>query len=132
MAFESHSGKYFQLKVILFLVLLIFGWLLFEYASLVYRSYSIDIKKQWFEDEKARLVGENQELAREYQYFQTDYFLVREAKRKLNKKEAGEDVMVISDPREATKKPGEWWQGIENPQVWWDYFFEERTYDTGS
>ena len=128
MASQSGSTKYFQLKVMVFLVLLVFAWLLFEYASLVYKSYKIDLKKEWFQKENAQLQLENQQLARQFQYFQTDYFLVREAKRELNLKEPGEKVLVVADDPIVPKGEQVWWIGSDNLGVWWKYFFGDVVY----
>lgn len=132
MASPSGSAKYFQLKVLLFLVLFVFAWLLFEYSSLVYRSYMIDVKKAWFEQENARLEEENRELAKRFQYFQTDYFLLREAKRTLNLREPGEKVLVVSDDPLVAKGEQSWWVGEDNPAVWWRYVFGDRVYGENS
>jgi cell division protein FtsB len=123
MVFESGSGKYFQLKVMLFIVLLVFGWLLFSYAGLVYKGYLIDIKKDWFYAELARLSDENEVLAKKVEYFQTEEFLVREAKRKLNKRESEEQVLVLKDLKVVNESQNVWWYGLSASQVWWQYFF---------
>jgi hypothetical protein len=129
MTFNPSIGKYFQLKMMLFLVLLIFGWLLFAYAGLVYKSYTIDSKKEWFEGENSRLTGENYVLGRKFAYFQTDEFLIREAKRKLNKRESGESVLVLLDEDSSASVSRDWWHGFQNSTIWWEYFFGRTLYD---
>jgi len=120
------SQKDFQLKVIFFVLFIILAWVLVEYTSLLYKSYQIDLKKQWFIEENERLVNSNLELEKQYEYYKTDYFFRKEAKRKLNKKEPGEKVIIISGGDERHTGSNDWEITANIPQKWWDYLFGEK------
>lgn len=119
---------YFKMTIVIGLVLL--AWALFSYSKLLYRSYQLDLKKEWFTQENERLVQENHNLADEFEYLQSASFLEREAKEKLNKKKPGENVIVLRDPppkfatfideKESLRLKLE---SLTNAQKWWYYFF---------
>lgn len=123
------SQKDFQLKVVFVVLTILFGWVLVEYTSLLYRSYQIEQKKQWFIDENQRLVDNNQELAKRYEYYKTDYFFRKEAKRKLNKKEPGEKVIIVTGGDERIRSENDWEIRDDNIAKWWRYFFENESDD---
>jgi len=126
-SFSSRSSRRsFHLKVGLLVLLILFGWVLLEYSSLMYRSYQLEQKKQWFIDENERLVGNNEDLEKKYEYYKTDYFFRKEAKRKLNKKEPGEQVVIITGGDEKIRSENTWEIGGNVMQKWWDYLFGER------
>lgn len=128
MAFESAEKKGFlrqdfQVKVVLVVLLLGLSWILLEYSSLLYRSYQIGLKKQWFMEENARLARGNKELEKQYEYYKTDYFFQKEAKRKLNKKEPGEKVIVVNASGPKIRSDNIWEISEHIPEKWWEYFF---------
>jgi len=120
------STKDFQLKVILVVLFLMLGWVLLEYTSLLYRSYQIEQKKNWFISENERLIRNNDELAKRYEYYKTDYFFRKEAKRKLNRKEPGEKVMIISGGDKKIISQNSWDLSEDMLSKWYDYFFNEE------
>lgn len=120
------SRKDFQLKLALVVLIIIFSWILMEYTSLLYKSYQIGLKKQWFIEENQRLVDNNRDLEKQYEYYKTDYFFRKEAKRKLNKKEPGEKVAVIIGSGENLLQENDW--DIRNNILnnWWEYLFGDK------
>lgn len=120
----SHQ-KDFQLKMIFCVLFVVLAWVLLEYTSLLYRSYQIELKKQWFIEENERLINGNNELEKQYEYYKTDYFFRKEAKRKLNKKEPGEKVIIVSGGDEKIKSENDWEITANIPEKWWDYVFGE-------
>jgi len=120
------SQKDFQLKVIFVVLFVVLSWVLLEYTGLLYRSYQIELKKQWFMEENERLINSNQELEKQYEYYKTDYFFRKEAKRKLNKKEPGEKVIIINGGEEKIRSENDWEITADMPQKWWDYLFGEE------
>ena len=110
--------------------ILIFVWLLFEYTSLIYKRYQLNQKKNWFIEENEKLEEDNQKLSEQFEYFQSESFLEREAKAKLGKKNLGEEVAVIKEetPKFAQEEDEVSEKKIKlnkltNPQKWWYYLF---------
>ncbi len=123
---QRFAQKDFQYKVVLAVLLIIFAWILVEYTSLLYRSYQVEQKKQWFIEENDRLISNNQDLEKRYEYYKTDYFFRKEAKRKLNKKEPGEKVIVVTGGDERIFSENDWEIREDNIDKWKDYFFGEE------
>lgn len=117
------ANRLFQIKVVLLVMLLVLGWVLLEYTSLLYKSYQIELKKQWFIQENNRLLDTNSELEKRYEYYQTDYFFQKEAKRKLNKKEPGEKVLIVSGGEQSSVSSNSWVFGEDFYQKWMEYLF---------
>lgn len=115
--------KSFRLKVVISVLLIVFAWLLVEYTSLMYKSYQIDLKKQWFIEENVRLAQSNSDLEKQYEYYKTDYFFRKEAKRKLNKKEPGEKVLILSGGDEKVRSGNDWEIQENLITRWWEYLF---------
>lgn len=122
---RTNSQKDFQLKIVLVILVIVFAGVLLEYTSLLYKSYQIELKKQWFIEENNRLALNNRELEKQYEYYKTDYFFRKEAKRKLSKKEPGEKVIIITGGDEKVRSENDWEISANIPQKWWDYFFGE-------
>jgi len=120
------SQKDFQLKVIFFVMIIVLAWVLVEYTSLLYKSYQIEMKKQWFIEENERLVNSNRNLEKQYEYYKTDYFFRKEAKRKLNKKEPGEKVIIITGGDQKLRSTNDWEITSNIPEKWWNYLFAEK------
>lgn len=119
---------HFKISIIIGLILL--GWALFSYSKLLYQSYQLDQKKQWFEMEIRTLKEQNVFLAEEFEYLQTEFFLERAAKEKLNKRKPEEKVIIIEKSKEEfaliTNKEELLkmkLSQLENYQKWWYYFF---------
>jgi len=123
---QASSKINFQLKMIIAVLLIVFGALLVEYTSLLYKSYQITQKKQWFIEENQRLIDGNRDLEKQYEYYKTDYFFRKEAKRKLNKKEPGESVVIVSGGDSQVIANNEWEISSQILNKWWLYIFGER------
>ena len=117
------SYKDFQIKVFLGVLFILFAWIMVEYISLLYKSYQIEQKKQWFIEENTRLTNSNIELEKRYEYYKTDYFFRKEAKRKLNKKEPGDKVVIITGGDEKIASQNDWDIDQQNFEKWKEYLF---------
>ena len=117
------SYKDFQIKVFLGVLLILFAWIMVEYTSLLYKSYQIEQKKQWFIEENTRLTNSNIELEKRYEYYKTDYFFRKEAKRKLNKKEPWDKVVIITGGDEKIASQNDWDIDQQNFEKWKEYLF---------
>ena len=119
------SQREFQLKVLLGIFLILLFWILVEFSRIQYRSFQIEEKKQWFLSENERLTNKNQDLARQYEYYKTDYFFRKEAKRKLNRKEPGERVLIVTGGDSLLAKRNAAPLESTPLEAWWKYFFGE-------
>jgi|CXWL01.1.fsa_nt_gi cell division protein FtsB len=117
------SQKDFQMKIVLAVMVVVFVWLVVEYTSLLYKKYQIDTKKQWFIEENDRISLTNRDLEKQYEYYKTDYFFRKEAKRKLNKKEPGEKVIVVTGGEAKMSYENDWDTSDDTLQAWWEYIF---------
>ena len=124
--FRGSSQRDFQLKVVVGVLLILFVWVVVEYTSLLYKGYQIELKKKWFIDENTRITTSNRELEKQYEYSKTDYFFRKEAKRKLNKKEPGEKVIIVTGGDQKVQSSNDWDIGDDNLQQWWDYLFNSN------
>lgn len=124
------SQKDFQMKIVLAVMVTVFIWLVVEYTSLLYKKYQIDTKKQWFIEENDRILGNNRELEKQYEYYQTDYFFIKEAKRKLNKREPGEKVIVVTGGETKIQTSNDWDIRDDTLKAWWDFVFGTPTKST--
>jgi hypothetical protein len=125
MAFLTQEDKSFRYKVIIVVMVLILFWLFVEYVRLVYkRQYQIGLKKQAWIQEIESIEVENDLLPKQYQYYRTDYFLKKEAKRKLNKREVDEKVLVVlGENSESAQLIGGVSDQVNIPSAWWEYIF---------
>lgn len=117
------SFRQFQVRLVLAILFILFVWISIEYINLLYKQYQIELKKQWFVEENDRLIAQNQQLEKEYEYFKTDYFFKKEAKRKLNKKEPGEKVIILSEKLKSSAKAKPFEYQVSPLRRWWDYLF---------
>lgn len=117
------SPRDFQSRVILAILFILCGWILVEYTSLLYKSYQLELKKQWFIEENQRLVETNHDLEKRYEYYQTDYFFRKEAKRKLNRKLPGEKVIVVTGGDERIVSSNDWTYEENLMSKWMEYLF---------
>ena len=126
---RTQERQLFHFKITILVGLALFGWALFSYSKLLYQSYQLDQKKEWFASEIRVLREQNAFLAEEFEYLQTEFFLERAAKEKLNKRKPEEKVIIlnkvkeefalITDKNEIFKmKLAE----LENHQKWYYYF----------
>ena len=117
------SFRQFQTRLVIAILLVLLVWISIEYINLQYKRYQIELKKQWFTQENDRLIAQNQQLEKEYEYFKTDYFFKKEAKRKLNKKEPGEKVIILSPQMKSAAKAKPFEYQISPLYRWWEFIF---------
>lgn len=127
---RTREQNILYLKITIFVGLFLLAWVLFSYSKMLYKSYQLDQKMQWFRGENAILITANATLTEEFEYLQTEYFLERVAKEKLNKKMRGERVIVLEEPKEEFATVTDRSEllriklnALTNSQKWWYYFF---------
>jgi hypothetical protein len=127
---RSQEKQLFHFKLTILIGLALLAWALFSYSKLLYQSYQLDQKKQWFETEIRTLHEQNVFRAEEFEYLQTEFFLERAAKEKLNKKKLGEKVIVLEKPKQEfaaivsqEDRLNMKIDSLSNEQKWWYYLF---------
>ncbi|MBU2564512.1 septum formation initiator family protein [Patescibacteria group bacterium] len=113
-----HS-KYF---VIFLFVIFVFVFVAFGKES--YRFFKVNQEIKDLEKRIEDLKKENQELANMEKYFESNDFLEKEARLKLNLTKPGEKLIIIKDIEEVEQEIVE--EKISNIQKWFNYFFEEK------
>lgn len=91
-----------------------------------YRYFRINQEVKNLEKKIEELKTSNEELSAMKEYFQSNEFLEKEARLKLNLTKPGEKLIIIKqiegDLKEIEKKEGIA-KEISNLQKWWNYFF---------
>jgi len=91
-----------------------------------YRNFRINQNIKNLEKKIEELRISNEELAEMERYFQSEEFLEKEARLKLNLTKPGEKLIIIKqikqDLEEIEQKQGIA-KEISNIQKWWEYFF---------
>ena len=94
-----------------------------------YRYFRTSQQIKDLENKIEELKTSNEELAGLEEYFQSEEFLEKEARLKLNLTKPGEKLIIIKQIEEDLEE-FEQEQGlakeISNIQKWWQYFFEEK------
>lgn len=94
-----------------------------------YRYFRTSQQIKDLENKIEELKTSNEELAGLEEYFQSEEFLEKEARLKLNLTKPGEKLIIIKQIEEDLEE-FEQEQGLakelSNIQKWWQYFFEER------
>lgn len=92
-----------------------------------YRYFRINREISGLKNKIEEFKKNNEELSKIKEYFQSDEFLEKEARIKLNFVKEGEKVIIIAsgeeeldDIQESLEKK------IPNTQLWWEYFFGKR------
>ena len=132
---ENKLKKFFGSRAVLFLLLLAFVWLSLVLVKAFYKKRQLDQEIGSLKGEIDKMDKKGQELNQLLGYFNSQSYLEKEAKDKLNLKKEGESVVMVQDTSggaalgenndgssvEATiSAPVE-----ENNLVkWWRFFFE--------
>ncbi len=127
---NRRSRRDFNIRMAMAVLVIVFAWVLVEYTSLLYKRYQIELKKNWFIEENERLVNRNSDLERQYEYYKTDYFFRKEAKRKLNKKESGENIVIVTGGEEKIRSQNDWEIREDMMGKWWEFLFGSMAEDS--
>ncbi len=130
---ENKLKKFFSSRAVLFLLLLAFIWLSISLVKAFYKKRQMDQEIGALKAEIAKMDGKGQDLNQLLSYFNSESYLEREAKDKLNLKKEGENVVMVQGAAEtvgennssvsvgaAVSAPVE-----ENNFIkWWNFFFK--------
>lgn len=130
---DNKFKKFLRSRAVLFLLLLAFVWLVLVSAKAFYKKRQLDKEIQDLKAEIAKTEQKGQELNQLLGYFNSQDYLEKEAKDKLNLKKEGESVVMVQEPIAGTanEKEAGGTAGAaisapldENNLVkWWKFFF---------
>lgn len=97
----------------------------------IYREYKIKKEIETLKSEIGSMEKDNYELSQLLDYYKTNEYKEAEARKRLNLKAEGEQVVMIDEKKasvEEVKAAEEAAQqaGVSNPTKWWNYFFASR------
>lgn len=108
------------------------GGIVFSLSKEVYRKHQISGQINKLKSEVEELEKNNKGLTDIIQYFESDDYVEKEARKKLNLAKPGENVVVITGEKDKTKENLEPakkdnsaanQKEISNPLKWWKYLF---------
>ena len=91
-----------------------------------YRYYRVNQEIKDLEQRIGELEKSNEEFSRMQEYFQSEEFLEKEARLKLNLAKPGEKLIIIKVPEGFEGEQEEVVEEASNVQLWWEYFFGEK------
>lgn len=92
-----------------------------------YRYFRVSQEIRDLEKKIEALEKENEELAGMEKYFQSEDFLEKEARLKLNLTKPGEKLIIVKTPEDLEEEQEqEITKQVFNIQLWWDYFFGKK------
>lgn len=116
-------------KSFIFFLLIVLILAIIAFGRESYRNFGINQEIKNLEEKIEQLKASNEELIGLEEYFQSEEFLEKEARLKLNLTKPGEKLIIIKqieeDLEEFEQKQG-LAKEISNIQKWWQYFFEEK------
>jgi len=93
---KTKLKRLIESKTLLLLSFLIFTWLAVSFVQTTYRRYRLLDQLQRLQDKASRLEKDNKSLKKSINYYSSQSFLEKEARRKLNLKKPGEKVVIIN------------------------------------
>lgn len=129
---ENKLKKIFSSRAALFLALLAFIWLSLVLVKAFYKKNQLDREIGALKQEIEKLDSQGQELNQLLAYFNSESYLEKEAKDKLNLKKEGESVVMVQGALSAETVPADGAQApaaapaaTENNLIrWWNFFFK--------
>jgi len=115
-------SKYF----IAFLII-IFILVLIALGRESYRYFKVNQEIKNLEKRISELESNNEELIKMEKYFQSEEFLEKEARLKLNLTKPGEKLIIVKGVEEEIEETQQEEQKkISNIEKWWEYFFSKE------
>jgi len=95
---ENKLKKIFSSRAVLFFLLLAFVWLSLVLVKAFYKKRQLDQEIGSLKAEIDKTDKKGQELSQLLSYFNSESYLEKEAKDKLNLKKEGESVVMVQEP----------------------------------
>jgi cell division protein FtsB len=131
---ESKIKKFLCSRTCVFLLLLAFVWVGLVLVKATYKKHQLDQEISSLKFEIDKLDKKDKEFSDLLDYFNSQNFLEKEAKDKLNLKEEGEKVVMVPETaisqeifgqsNENMPKEGSEIKPENNFIKWWKYFFK--------
>ena len=132
---ENKFKKLFTSRAFLFLLLLAFIWLSLVLVKAFYKRRQMDQEIGALKAEIDKMDKKGQELNQLLTYFNSQAYLEKEAKDKLNLKKEGESVVIVPDMPDEQSAAVEQGASRQSSQVsaaindnnlvkWWKFFFK--------
>lgn len=91
-----------------------------------YRYYRVNQEIKALGKRIEELEKSNEEFSRMQDYFQSEEFLEKEARLKLNLAKPGEKLIIVKVPEGFEGEEDKIIEEVSNIQHWWEYFFGEK------
>jgi cell division protein FtsB len=122
-------AKILYSKSFIFFLLIVLVLAIIAFGRESYRNFGINQEIKDLERKIKQLKASNEELIGLEEYFQSEEFLEKQARLKLNLTKPGEKVIIIKQIEEDLKGLGQKEtiaKEISNIQKWWEYFFDRK------
>ena len=122
-------AKILYSKSFIFFLLIVLVLAIIAFGRESYRNFGINQEIKNLEKKIEQLKASNEELIGLEEYFQSEEFLEKQARLKLNLTKPGEKVIIIKQIEEDLKELGQEEiiaKEISNIQKWWEYFFGKK------
>lgn len=141
MSRQTHNRVYhfFNSRIFIGAALIVLSFMTYATIKEIRQRYTVEREIDLLRGEVDALESQNMELSRLLEYFQTDSFVEREGRSKLNLALPGEEVVIIPQDDNQSLDYGTGSSGIEidreikeeskdvrNSKKWWAYFFGKR------
>ncbi|MFA7170064.1 MAG: septum formation initiator family protein [Candidatus Paceibacterota bacterium] len=118
-------------QLVALLVLVVIFSLGSAFSRELYREYKIKKEIDTLKTEIESMEKDNYELSQLLEYYQTDEYREAEARKRLNLKEEGEQVVMIDEKvlsaEDMAIKEEEQKNSVSNYIKWWNYFFASQS-----
>jgi len=118
-------AKILQSKGFIIFLIIILVFIIIGFGKEGYKFFRVRQNIKSLEREIEELEKENQELKSMEKYFDSQDFLEKQARLKLNLTKLGEKLIIIKIG-EGIEKKEKTVEELSNFQLWWRYFFEKR------
>jgi cell division protein FtsB len=132
--YDYKKKKKFISKILSFRVFVVAGILIIIFLGSalgkeMYREYQIRKEIDSLKSDIEALEKNNYKLSQLVEYYETDEYREAEARKKLNLKKEGENVVIIkpsplSIERDDFEEKADQDNNLPNYKKWWNYFFE--------
>jgi cell division protein FtsB len=122
-------AKLLYSKFFIAFLVIIFVLALIALGRESYRYFRVSQNIKNLEERIENLETKSEELSKMEGYFQSEEFLEKEARLKLNLTKPGEKLIIIKTPEdleEGQEQEGVVAKEIFNIQKWWNYFFSKN------
>lgn len=118
---DFSTKKFLRNPVTLFVALFLLGWFGVQFWGVAEKAHALYGERKRLEAELASLQQKKAELEAGLSRFQSEAYLEREAKRRLNLKKPGERVVIVvpEEKKEATTTSPSFWQGVRAAFFFW-------------